>query len=77
MARQSENHERGPARAARRRAPPCMWRGPGMELSDELYAQQPSQGPRGGRGERQQELFERAAPYIGRLEIPQRSEPLT
>src|ERR1700730_1479242 len=48
MARQSENHERGPARAARRRAPPCMWRGPGMELSDELYAQQPSQGPRGG-----------------------------
>jgi hypothetical protein len=25
-----------------------MWRGPGMELSDELYAQQPSQGPRGG-----------------------------
>src|SRR5262249_40620523 len=28
---------------------PCMRRGPGMELSDELYARQPLQGPRGGR----------------------------
>jgi hypothetical protein len=25
-----------------------MWRGPGMELSDKLYAQQPLEGPRGG-----------------------------
>jgi hypothetical protein len=46
MARQLERHGRGPARVVRK-APPCMWRGPGMELSDELYAQQPLQGPRG------------------------------
>src|SRR5262249_23654719 len=46
MARQLERHGRDPARVVRK-APPCMWRGPGMELSDELYAQQPLQGPRG------------------------------
>jgi hypothetical protein len=48
MPGQSGRHLRGPAPAAPK-APPCMWRGPGMELSDELYAQQPPQGPRGGR----------------------------
>jgi hypothetical protein len=47
MARQSGRHMRGPAPAARK-APPCMWRGPGMELSDELYAQQLA-WPGGGR----------------------------
>jgi hypothetical protein len=46
MARQSGRHMRGPAPAARK-VPPCMWRGPGMELSDELYAQQPLHGWRG------------------------------
>jgi hypothetical protein len=46
MASRSERHMRVPARAPRR-APPCMWRGPGMELSDDLYALQPAQGWRG------------------------------
>jgi hypothetical protein len=46
MASRSQRH--GRANAPRgRRAPPCMWRGAGMELSDDLYARLPAQGWRG------------------------------
>jgi hypothetical protein len=48
MARQSERQVRRSSSGARK-APPCMRRGPGMELSDELYARQPARGSRGGR----------------------------
>ena len=46
MASRRERHMRVPAPAPRQ-APPCMWRGAGMELSDDLYALQPARGWRG------------------------------
>jgi hypothetical protein len=46
MASRSDGHMRVAARAPRQ-PPPCMWRGAGIELSDDLYALQPAQGWRG------------------------------
>jgi hypothetical protein len=49
MTRQSERHalrkEAGPA-VASRKAPPCMQRGMGVELSDELFARRLVKGRR-------------------------------
>ena len=46
MASRWDRHMRVPAPAPRQ-APPCMWRGAGMELSEDLYALQPAWGWRG------------------------------